>query len=672
MSQRLKIAAPDAKAGTALHTAALIYHEGGSGGHTEERIRLGIQTRLSDSKTPNTKIGNLMKYFAADTPMPDILQSCIDVISPQFVGHKLGSLPLQMTEVDLRWAQNRLPERDSMTGSLAAFYVAHSSSAEKVATYINNIPATFKSLARGHNTKLLCLELVINMDIYQERERHQAAARGAEMDSHVGFIRGALLLTLGRRTNACESHWLRPRSRITFEHFDVIVDPISYEAELLKSPDGLVEALIWDAQLAKGASKLVYDMVVFGLDGKEEQMVASASIAIPTPRAPLAGEMMFEDFIEYAKGKDVAIFSNIKFATAYLATEMPVQVTRSPSVASGLEVFDPLLEAGMTWLIEPKRAAAVSLTVHAFAHYAFGESESTLVFADLQGTPAPLQRGANDARSEDLRRVTRRVATYLNSDAGRRATRKFDFTPNTVEKRVGEDGVEREVEVLGQAVILNPETRSGRGFAHDITGALLCSTKYEWEEASVRKQLRENKLSVAPNFYIRALYVDYSGDPRKIEKGFLRSKLLVKVWVAIFLANVDTDTDKITKAKASASKRKPVADLLRFNDRVPPRTIAYAAVMLYYALSDCGQWNDTLNGVEMADMYNFLVDFFEDTVEGSRAAKRIEKLLAWWDEKVFGSGGAAGKAHDTAMASADDLWAQRAAMEEEESDDDDE
>ncbi|KAF8146510.1 kinase-like domain-containing protein [Mycena galopus ATCC 62051] len=117
------------------------------------------------------------------------------------------------------------------------------------------------------------------------------------------------------------------------------------------------------------------------------------------------------DFHLLCGEKGVSVFQHIKFAQAYLLTEIPVGVTRCPSAASGLEVFDE--EAGgMSWLVESKRASVVisftstldhkargsddiqSETVHAFAHYIFGYSGGELVFADLQGTPTPV-RGNN-------------------------------------------------------------------------------------------------------------------------------------------------------------------------------------------------------------------------------------------------------------------------------------
>ncbi|KAJ7220332.1 kinase-like domain-containing protein, partial [Mycena pura] len=77
-----------------------------------------------------------------------------------------------------------------------------------------------------------------------------------------------------------------------------------------------------------------------------------------------------------------------------------------PSVASGLEKFDPTLD-GMTWLVEGKRAAVVihfsstldhkqrgsdlQTETHSFAHYVFGATSGSLIMADLQGTPAPVR-----------------------------------------------------------------------------------------------------------------------------------------------------------------------------------------------------------------------------------------------------------------------------------------
>ncbi|KAJ7053675.1 hypothetical protein C8F01DRAFT_1329297 [Mycena amicta] len=281
-----------------------------------------------------------------------------------------------------------------------------------------------------------------------------------------------------------------------------------------------------------------------------------------------------------------------------------------------------------------------------------------------------LQKGANDALSEDVLRVTKRVAEYINANLSKRHStmKKFDYTPSTIETRG-----DREVEVAGRAPILNPNTRSGRGLAHDVTGGLSSSIAHDWEDESIRVSLRNNTLLLAPNFYARVFYKDYEGDPRKVELGFLKSPLLVNVWLAIFMASSsDADGENVpptrTPEDTSSTIRKTVAELLWFNGRVPARSIAYAAVLLYFALSDCSKWRPKFHGVDLPDMYNFFVDFFEDTVPGSKARKRVDALLAWWTKTVYSTDACSGMMTESAAASTDDLWAQRAMMEEEDSD----
>ena len=51
--------------------------------------------------------------------------------------------------------------------------------------------------------------------------------------------------------------------------------------------------------------------------------------------------------------------------------------------------------------------------------------------------------------------------------------------------------------------------------------------------SSVRAKLRDCNLEegfdFAKNFFVRCFYVGYEGDPENVEKGFLRSTLLVQV-----------------------------------------------------------------------------------------------------------------------------------------------
>ncbi|KAJ7171948.1 kinase-like domain-containing protein, partial [Mycena filopes] len=75
-----------------------------------------------------------------------------------------------------------------------------------------------------------------------------------------------------------------------------------------------------------------------------------------------------------------------------------------PSIASGVSKIS-VSHPGMTWLVEGKHATTVehftftlnhqnrrhdlcAQTIHAFAHFVYGNSNRNIVLADIQGTPA--------------------------------------------------------------------------------------------------------------------------------------------------------------------------------------------------------------------------------------------------------------------------------------------
>ena len=86
-------------------------------------------------------------------------------------------------------------------------------------------------------------------------------------------------------------------------------------------------------------------------------------------------------------------------------------------------------------------------------------------------------------------------------------------------------------------------------------------------------------------------------------------------------------------------------------DRVTPRAIAYAAVQvgsfqttswhhvliclkLVLALSDAPGWCLEHNDLNFHDLYNLVIDFFEDVRNPAKKAKR-QDLLKWWNKYVI-------------------------------------
>ena len=66
-------------------------------------------------------------------------------------------------------------------------------------------------------------------------------------------------------------------------------------------------------------------------------------------------------------------------------------------------------------------------------------------------SPSKLQKGANDARSDDIRRVKEELGGWLN----------LDFSP---------------------VVPFTTKSRSDRGLQNDTTGRLLCPIEHNWDD----------------------------------------------------------------------------------------------------------------------------------------------------------------------------------------------
>ncbi|KAJ7809964.1 kinase-like domain-containing protein [Mycena olivaceomarginata] len=110
------------------------------------------------------------------------------------------------------------------------------------------------------------------------------------------------------------------------------------------------------------------------------------------------GKWFLDAFYRFCKG-----YKEVSFADAFLAVEI-----KKPSKASGLASIPDEQEEGLTWIVERKRPTTVikfsgtlihhshrtdlrSATISAFAHFVYGYSNKSLVFADLQGTPSRIK-----------------------------------------------------------------------------------------------------------------------------------------------------------------------------------------------------------------------------------------------------------------------------------------
>ncbi|KAF9551242.1 hypothetical protein CPC08DRAFT_715116 [Agrocybe pediades] len=166
-------------------------------------------------------------------------------------------------------------------------------------------------------------------------------------------------------------------------------------------------------------------------------------------------------------------------------------------------------------------------------------------------------------------------------------------------------------------------------------GRLLCPITLDWDNEDIRFNIREKVDGYAIDniFFVRALYPMAKGDPDDVTSpGWLRSSLLVRTYCALFTspssANdfeaVESESGPVRKKhRSSLDPSQPsrpvtkanVATLLRMEGNVTPRSIAYAAVILVFNLTDAKAWpsNSIYNGFDFVKFYNLIIDSFEGT-----------------------------------------------------------
>ncbi|KAF9046647.1 hypothetical protein BJ165DRAFT_1527721 [Panaeolus papilionaceus] len=236
---------------------------------------------------------------------------------------------------------------------------------------------------------------------------------------------------------------------------------------------------------------------------------------------------------------------------------------------------------------------------------------------DLDKLTALLQEGANDARGDDIRSIKAAIANWLNKS----------HSP---------------------AIPFSTTSRDGRGFQNDITGALLCPVEYDWNNEATRLAIKAGTLVIKEDLYLSCFYPRGKGNPDNVEEKFLQSRLLVQTYCAIFTSPTsaeafdeeETEDGPVKKkGKTSASQKKAtksnVATILHMNGVVTPRSIAYAAVLLAFNLTDAVQWVEQYNNFSYRALWEFIVDFFEAPAEDDDDTKKVQDLLAWWNRQVF-------------------------------------
>ncbi|KAJ3884719.1 hypothetical protein GG344DRAFT_83607 [Lentinula edodes] len=269
-----------------------------------------------------------------------------------------------------------------------------------------------------------------------------------------------------------------------------------------------------------------------------------------------------------------------------------------------------------------------------------------------------LQTGANSSRAFDTSTVMKFVGNILNEEVQKINQVKLKeyqvklraYTENVTMGDSASDLLTATTNTMAEPVLKHVKefcttSRDNRGLQNDVTDYLLCPAEFDWNDTSnctefmppfvpsTRIMTLLALLMLAVSTRMRSL------TPMTSTRVFLQSYLLVQVYCLMFTSPSSTKDQPQDVEKLPASKKKKttgtnhcgnVVQIIHMND-VKPHSIAYATVNLHFALSDTSQWTNSHMGYNYLDLWNFIVDFFEDP-EGEEEELQSKELLKWWNE----------------------------------------
>ncbi|KAG2108069.1 uncharacterized protein F5147DRAFT_653149 [Suillus discolor] len=195
--------------------------------------------------------------------------------------------------------------------------------------------------------------------------------------------------------------------------------------------------------------------------------------------------------------------------------------------------------------------------------------------------------------------------------------------------------------------LIRTDDKHHRGFVDDACGRLLCPAEWHWEDPIIKAGIRDRTTSfiVSKNLWPMFMYENYEADAKNLERGLMKSKLLVMLIVlkgfkAIFTPPLPMKSMAMAMAPISLriadapgdGRIKPKSRRMR---KVTPRAIAYTACQIRFALSNITSWRTVDGDFDYHVFWNNIVDFFE-APPGAAVRSRINQLLEWWTRKVFG------------------------------------
>ncbi|KAG1850395.1 hypothetical protein DFJ58DRAFT_729273 [Suillus subalutaceus] len=173
----------------------------------------------------------------------------------------------------------------------------------------------------------------------------------------------------------------------------------------------------------------------------------------------------------------------------------------------------------------------------------------------------------------------------------------------------------------------------------------------DWGNDSVKVGIcdRTSEYIVSENSWPLFVYENYQVNRNDLEEGFLKSKLLVLAFKAIFTSPSSAreaegdgygadilENSRHARRKSEQMKVKTCVTSIINMKKVTPRAIAYVVCQVCFALSSVTSWHTVDGDFNYEAFWSNTVDFFEN-VPGPVMKRKVDKLLEWWTRKIFGT-----------------------------------
>ncbi|KAG1780946.1 hypothetical protein EV702DRAFT_1193774 [Suillus placidus] len=194
--------------------------------------------------------------------------------------------------------------------------------------------------------------------------------------------------------------------------------------------------------------------------------------------------------------------------------------------------------------------------------------------------------------------------------------------------------------------LIDPNDQNSRGFTHDVCGRLLCPAELDWTNPEVRAGIRNRSdgYIVTDLSFPAYLYDKYTTKPDDLEEGLFKGKILIQGYKAVFTspssakdvdgdgADVISNNRRAKKSLSGIKVKKHVAQIIQM-EKVTPRSIAYIACQVRFALSSVTSWRSMDGDFDYEQFWRTIVDFFEKA-PGREARRRPFQNSVF--RKVFG------------------------------------